>query len=55
MAGAVLCFYIARFFGRSTVEKLTSRLALQNVDLFFKKHGKYAILIARFFLLYHLT
>ena len=47
MAGAALCFYIARFYGRSTVERLTSRPALQNVDLFFEKHGKYAILMAR--------
>jgi uncharacterized membrane protein YdjX (TVP38/TMEM64 family) len=47
MAGAVLCFYIARFFGRDAVEKLTSKFALEEVDKFFEKHGKYAILIAR--------
>lgn len=47
MAGAVLCFYIARFYGRNTVEKLTSKNAINNVDIFFKKYGKYAILIAR--------
>ncbi|NMA14585.1 MAG: TVP38/TMEM64 family protein [Clostridia bacterium] len=47
MAGAVLCFFIARFYGREVVEKLTSKLALESVDDFFQKHGKYAILIAR--------
>ncbi len=47
MAGALLCFFIARCLGRSTVEKLTSRLALENVDGFFKGYGAYTILIAR--------
>lgn len=47
MAGAVLCFYIARFYGRTTVERLTSKFALENIDVFFEKHGKYAVLIAR--------
>jgi len=47
MAGATLCFYIARWYGRSVVEKLTSRHALEEVDDFFKRYGKYAILIAR--------
>ncbi|WP_423055339.1 TVP38/TMEM64 family protein [Zhaonella formicivorans] len=47
MAGAALCFYIARFLGRDAVEKLTSRTALQKVDDFFAHYGKYAILIAR--------
>lgn len=47
MAGAVLCFYIARFLGRDLVEKITSRTALERVDEFFKHYGKYAILIAR--------
>jgi uncharacterized membrane protein YdjX (TVP38/TMEM64 family) len=47
MAGAVLCFYIAKFLGRDVVEKLTSKFALESVDNFFEKHGKYAILIAR--------
>ncbi len=47
MVGAVLCFYIAKFFGRNTVEKLTSKAALEGVDKFFGKYGKYAILIAR--------
>lgn len=47
MAGAVLCFYIAKFYGREIVEKLTSKFALENLDDFFDKYGKYAILIAR--------
>lgn len=47
MAGAVLCFYIARFLGRDSVEKLTSKFALKDIDSFFEKYGNYAILIAR--------
>ncbi len=47
MVGAVLCFYIAKFLGRETVQKLTSKMALESVDAFFEKHGAYAILIAR--------
>lgn len=47
MAGAALCFYIARFYGRDLVGELTSKTALESVDQFFNKHGKYAILIAR--------
>jgi uncharacterized membrane protein YdjX (TVP38/TMEM64 family) len=47
MAGAVLCFYIARYLGRDTVERLTSIKALKTIDDFFKYYGKYAILIAR--------
>ena len=47
MAGAALCFYIARYFGRGVVEKLTSKYALESIDQFFEKYGKYAILIAR--------
>ncbi len=47
MAGAALCFYIARYLGRDTVVKFTSNKALNNIDNFFKHYGKYAILIAR--------
>jgi len=47
MAGAILCFYIAKWLGRSCVERLTCRLAIANVDDFFKKYGSYTILIAR--------
>ena len=47
MAGAALCFYIAKFLGRDVVEKLTSKYALDSVDEFFDKYGKHTILIAR--------
>lgn len=47
MVGAILCFYIAKFLGREVVEKVTSKTALNSVDSFFNKHGRYAILIAR--------
>jgi len=47
MAGAALCFFIARYLGRSVVEKLTSKFALDNIDKFFDKYGNYAVLIAR--------
>lgn len=47
MVGAIVCFYIARIYGRNTVEKLTNKFALQEVDKFFDKYGNYAILIAR--------
>lgn len=47
MAGAALCFYIARLLGRNAVEKLTSKTALKKIDDFFKRYGKFAILIAR--------
>ncbi len=47
MAGAILCYYIARIYGRNTAEKLTSKFALEEIDHFFEKYGKYAILIAR--------
>jgi uncharacterized membrane protein YdjX (TVP38/TMEM64 family) len=47
MAGAALCFFIAKYLGRDVVSKLTSRTALEKVDEFFEKYGKYAVLIAR--------
>lgn len=47
MVGAALCFYIAKFFGRSMVEKLTSKFALESIDKFFEKYGNYAIVVAR--------
>ncbi|WP_084502835.1 TVP38/TMEM64 family protein [Proteocatella sphenisci] len=47
MAGAALCFFIAKFYGRSAVEKLSSKFALEGIDNFFEKYGNYAILIAR--------
>ena len=47
MVGAALCFYIAKFLGRNTVESITSKFALNKVDDFFDKYGKHTILIAR--------
>ncbi|MDT2612243.1 TVP38/TMEM64 family protein [Enterococcus dongliensis] len=47
MAGAALCFFIARILGRDVVEKLTSKTGLQQIDDFFEKYGRLSILIAR--------
>ena len=47
MAGAALCFFIAKWYGRKPVERLTSRAGLEGVDRFFDRYGKYAVLIAR--------
>ncbi|MDF9407646.1 TVP38/TMEM64 family protein [Pelotomaculum isophthalicicum JI] len=47
MCGAALCYGIARFYGRSVVERFTSKFALEEADRFFERYGKYAILIAR--------
>lgn len=47
MAGAAVCFYIARILGRDVAEKLTSRSGLKQIDEFFEKHGRMSILIAR--------
>ena len=47
MAGSVLCFYIARILGRDVAEKLTSKAGLQQIDVFFERHGNLSILIAR--------
>lgn len=47
MAGAALCFYIAKILGRDAVEKITSKFALESVDGFFDKYGKHTIIICR--------
>ena len=47
MAGAALCFFIARILGRDAVIKLTSKGGLEQIDKFFEKHGKNTILICR--------
>ena len=47
MAGAVLCFYIARALGRDTVEKYAGRGALASVEGYFEKYGSRTILICR--------
>ena len=47
MAGAALCFFIAKFLGRDIVERLTSKYAIDSIDEFFDKYGKYTILVCR--------
>lgn len=47
MAGAVICFYIARILGRDVVIKLTSKAGLDQIDTFFEKYGRNTILICR--------
>lgn len=47
MAGAALCFWIAKWLGRDVVEKLTSKSGLSSIDEFFEKYGKQSVLIAR--------
>ncbi len=47
MAGAAICFYIARILGREAAEKLTSKAGLNSIDNFFERYGTHSILIAR--------
>ena len=47
MAGAAVCFFIARVLGRDAVAHFATRGALASVDRFFDKYGKNAILICR--------
>ncbi|MEH7156249.1 TVP38/TMEM64 family protein [Neobacillus drentensis] len=47
MAGAVLCFYLAKILGRPVVEKIVTKKALTWWDQFFEKYGKHAVFIAR--------
>lgn len=47
MAGAALCFYIARILGRDVAVKICTGSALEQIDGFFTKYGRKSILIAR--------
>lgn len=47
MVGAVLCFYIARVFGRDIVVKFTSNSALNEIEKYFDKYGSKTILVCR--------
>lgn len=47
MAGAALCFWIARILGRDAAVRLTSKAGLEQIDGFFEKYGKNTILICR--------
>ncbi len=46
MAGAALCFFIARVMGGEVVEKLTSKPS-DSMDGFFTRYGKHTILVCR--------
>lgn len=47
MVGAAICFYIARILGRDVVARFATEGALKSTDVFFKKYGSQAILVAR--------
>lgn len=47
MAGAALCFGIARFFGREWAERLAGKAGLASVEQFFERYGTKTILVAR--------
>ena len=47
MAGAALCFYIAKILGRDAVTRLVSQASLNSIDKFFERYGVHSILIAR--------
>lgn len=48
MAGAALCFWIARTLGRPVAEKLVGGTkAMEISDLFFARYGNHAIVISR--------
>lgn len=47
MAGAALCFWIARFYGREAAEIFATKMALDDVEKFFEKYGSKTILVAR--------
>ena len=47
MVGAAVCYFIARSLGRPVIERVTGTRSLGVVDSFFKRYGRYAVLIAR--------
>jgi uncharacterized membrane protein YdjX (TVP38/TMEM64 family) len=47
MAGAVICFYIARWAGRPAAERFVSKRALTYVDKFFDRYGTNSVIITR--------
>ena len=47
MAGAAVCFYIARILGRDVVIKLNGKNGIKQIEEFFDKHGNMSILVAR--------
>ena len=49
LAGASTCFYITRILGRDAAQRFVSKGSLLQVDKFFEKYGKNAVLICRLF------
>ena len=47
MIGAVLCYWIAKAYGRPVVEKLIGKTSLETTDKFFARYGRHSIMIAR--------
>lgn len=47
MAGAAVCFFIARILGRDIVIKLNGKKGVKQIEEFFERHGKTSILVAR--------
>ncbi|OMP97328.1 TVP38/TMEM64 family protein [Raoultella terrigena] len=47
MAGAALCFFIARVCGREAVEKLSGKTILGSMDAFFDRYGRHTVLVCR--------
>lgn len=47
MVGAMICFGISRAYGRGVAEKFASKMALDDVEIFFEKYGKNTIFVAR--------
>ena len=47
MAGAALCFFLARGLGRDVVEKIAGKGALASVEGYFENYGTRTILVCR--------
>jgi uncharacterized membrane protein YdjX (TVP38/TMEM64 family) len=47
LAGAALCFYMARILGKPVVERFVGRKALDWTDQFIERYGIHSILLAR--------
>ncbi|MDT2821644.1 TVP38/TMEM64 family protein [Enterococcus devriesei] len=47
MAGALVCFYIARIAGRDIIEKINKNFSLETIDEYFDRYGRHTILICR--------
>lgn len=47
MAGAAICFFIARILGRDIVVKLNGNKGVKQIEEFFEKYGKLSVLVAR--------